>query len=102
MFTAKQQRPTQEFPWRTFPRFYRPWRLAAISHHDVVLLPDISCCVAVPLALECEPPTPPITKAQAALTARSNLSHAFSIFRPVCPIQSGKRCKSRVGQPHIS
>jgi hypothetical protein len=42
MFTAKQQRPIQEFPWPTFPRFYRPWRLAATSHHDVVPPPDIA------------------------------------------------------------
>ena len=33
---------TKGFPWRTFNHFYRPWRLAATSHRDVVLLPDIA------------------------------------------------------------
>src|SRR6266852_3171905 len=27
MQSSSDRRPTQEFPWQTFPRFYRPWRL---------------------------------------------------------------------------
>ncbi|KAI0277261.1 hypothetical protein BGY98DRAFT_981475, partial [Russula aff. rugulosa BPL654] len=40
MFNTKQQRPTQQFPSRTFPHFYRP--AIATSHHDLVPPPDIA------------------------------------------------------------
>jgi hypothetical protein len=73
MFTAKQQRPTQEYPWQTFPRFYRPWRLAATSHRDLVPPPDIA---------QCHPPVVPPSHVSARFsTARTTERRLKS---PVC------------------
>jgi hypothetical protein len=90
MFTVKQQRPTQQSPWQTIfivcgdwlPHLTVAWFHRLTLHNQILLL-----CRHPMLVLEFEPPTPPITKAQAR--THSALEPLPCLLDPpVCPIQS--------------